>query len=216
VTEAPGSRVEIWSDVVCPFCYIGKRQLEVALAEWPERDRVEVVWRSFQLAPDTRTDPTLNSLQHLARKKGWTLEFTREAMAAVTNRAKAVGLNLDFDRATVVNTFDAHRLGHYAALHGKGDEITERLFKAYFVDGRNVGDHATLAVLGAEVGLSEAGVRAMLGSDQFAVEVRRDIEEATGFGIDAVPCFVFDRKFAVSGAQESTVLLQALRQSLAE
>jgi predicted DsbA family dithiol-disulfide isomerase len=208
-------QVEIWTDVVCPFCYIGMRELEHALAEWPERDQVEVVWRSFQLAPDTLTDPTRNSLQHLAAKKGWTLERTREAMAGVSNRARAVGLNFDFDRATVANTFDAHRLGHYAAAHGKGEEIIERLFRAYFVDGRNVGDHATLAELGAEAGLSEAGIRAMLDSDRFATEVRRDLEHARRLGINAVPCFVFDRRFAVSGARESTVLLQALQQSLA-
>jgi predicted DsbA family dithiol-disulfide isomerase len=208
-------QVEIWSDVVCPFCYIGKRQLDAALAEWPQRDRVEVVWRSFQLAPDTRTDPTRNALQSLAEKKGWTLEYAREAMAAVINRASAIGLTLDYDRATVANTFDAHRLGHYAAAHGKGDEIAERLFKACFVDGRNVGDHATLVELTVEAGLPEAGARAMLDSDQFATDVRRDIDEARRFGIAAVPCFVFDRKFAVSGAQGSSVLLQALRQSLA-
>jgi predicted DsbA family dithiol-disulfide isomerase len=209
-------RVEIWSDVICPFCYIGKRKLEAALAAWPQRDRVEVTWKSFQLAPDTRTDPTRNSLQNLAEKKGWTLEYTRQALADVTNRARAAGLAFNYDQTKVANTFDAHRLAHFAATRGKGDEMEERLFKAYFVEGRNVGDHEVLTALAVEAGLPEADAQTMLRSQQFAADVRRDIDEAARFGINAVPCFVLDRKYAVSGAQDSSVLLQALQQSLSE
>ena len=215
MSDAPRMQVEIWSDVVCPFCYIGKRQLGAALAAWPQRDRVAVVWRSFQLAPDTRTDPTRSAMQNLAEKKGWTLDTSREAMAGVTSRAAVVGLHLDFDRATVANTFDAHRLTHEAAAHGRGDELVEALFEAYFVDGRNIGDREVLAQMATGIGLPETEVRAMLDSDRYAAEVQQDIDQARRFGIAAVPCFVFDRKYAVSGAQESSVLRQALQQSLA-
>jgi predicted DsbA family dithiol-disulfide isomerase len=216
VTDFPRMRVEIWSDVVCPFCYIGKRKLEAALAAWPDRDRVEVIWKSFQLAPDARTDPTRNSVQNLAEKKGWTLEHTRQALADVTERARTEGLTFDYDRTKVANTFDAHRLAHFAAARGLGDDMEERLFKAYFVEGRNVGDRDALTALAVEAGLPEADVRAMLRSEEFAAEVRSDLDEAARFGIQAVPCFVLDRKYAVSGAQDSSVLLQALQQSHSE
>lgn len=208
-------QVEIWSDVVCPFCYIGKRQLEAALDALPDRDRVEVTWRSFQLGPDTRTDPSRNAIQNLAGKKGWTLEFTRQAVADVSRRAATVGLEFDYEQTKVANTFDAHRLIHYASSAGKGDAISEALFRAYFVEGRNVGDHDTLALLAAGTGLAEDEVREVLSSGRYADEVRHDLQTAARFGINSVPCFVLDRKYAVSGAQGSTVLLQALQEALA-
>lgn len=209
-------QVEIWSDVVCPFCYIGKRQLEAALEQLPDRARVHVTWRSFQLGPDTKTDPSRNAIQNLAEKKGWTLEFTRQAVADVSNRAQAVGLAFDYEQTKVANTFDAHRLVHYATSAGKGDDVAEALFRAYFVDGRNVGDHDTLAQLAAGAGLPEAEVREVLRSGRFADAVRRDLQTAAQFGINSVPCFVLERKYAVSGAQGSPALLQALQQALAE
>jgi len=216
MTDTSRMKVEIWSDVVCPFCYIGKRKLEAALDGWPQRDRIEVIWKSFQLAPDTRTDPTRNSVQNLAENKGWTLEQTWQAVASVAERARAEGLTFNYEASKVANTFDAHRLEHFAASRGRGDEMTERLFKAYFVDGRNIGDHATLAELAAEIGLPAPDVKAMLASDEFADDVQRDIGEAARFGINAVPCFVLDRRYAVSGAQDSAVLRQALQQALSE
>ena len=209
-------QIEIWSDVVCPFCYIGKRQLEAALAQLPGRDRVQVTWRSFQLGPDTKTDPSRNAIQNLAEKKGWTLEFTRQAVSDVSNRAQAVGLTFDYEQTKVANTFDAHRLVHYATSAGVGNEVAEALFRAYFVEGRNVGDHETLAQLGAAAGLPEDEVREVLRSGRFADEVRRDLQTAAQFGINSVPCFVLDRKYAVSGAQGSPVLLQALQQALTD
>jgi predicted DsbA family dithiol-disulfide isomerase len=214
--DVPKMTVEIWSDVICPFCYIGKRKFERALAQLPQRDRIEVVWKSFQLQPDTKTDPSRNAVQHAAERKGWTLDFARQAMAEVTERAMQVGLPFHYDRTVVANTFDAHRLAHYAAAEGKGDEMAEQLFRAYFTDGRNIADPATLAALASHIGLPDDGVKRVLDSDQFAADVRRDIHEAERFGIHAVPCFVFDRKYAVSGAQEPAIILQALQQSLAE
>lgn len=207
-------QVEIWSDVVCPFCYIGKRRLEAALEQLPGRERVRVVWRSFQLGPDTKTDPTRNAIQHLAAKKGWTLDFTRQAVAEVSNRAREAGLAFDYERTKVANTFDAHRLTHLAAQHGLGDQMAEALFRAYFVEGANVADHGVLTTLAVGVGLPADHVRDVLGTDRHADDVRADVETAARFGINAVPCFVLDRKYAVSGAQDAAVLRQALQQAL--
>ena len=205
--------VEIWSDVICPFCYIGKRKFERALAQLPQRDSIDVVWRSFQLAPDTQTDPTRNAVQNLAEKKGWTLEFTRQAIADISSRAQQVGLAFDYDRTVVANTFDAHRLAHYATTQGKGDAMHERLFKAYFIDGQNIADHAALTTLAVDAGLLADEVSDVLSGDQFAADVQRDIDQASRFGINAVPFFVFNHKYAVSGAQDSAIFVQALQQS---
>jgi predicted DsbA family dithiol-disulfide isomerase len=212
--DAPRVTVEIWSDVICPFCYIGKRKFESALAQLPQRERVDVIWRSFQLAPDTVADPTRNAVQNLADKKGWTLESTRQAVADISDRARQVGLHFDYDRTVVANTFDAHRLSHFAATRGKGNEIEEQLFKAYFEDGRNIADPGALAELAVAVGLPVDEVRSVLASDRFADEVRRDIAQSARMGINGVPFFVFDHKYAVSGAQDTTIFVQALQQSL--
>jgi len=216
MTDLRKMPVEIWSDVICPFCYIGKRKFEAALAQLPNSHQIEVIWRSFQLAPDTQTDPTRNAVQNLAEKKGWTLEFTRQAIADISNRAQQVGLTFDYDRTVVANTFDAHRLSHYAATQGKGDDLHERLFLAYFSDGHNIADHARLTALAVAAGLPADDVKRVLRTDQFASDVQRDLDQAAQFGINAVPFFVFNRKYAVSGAQDSAIFLQALQQSLAE
>ena len=214
--DSPKITVEIWSDVICPFCYIGKRKFESALAQLPQRDRIEVVWRSFQLQPDTQTDPTRNAVKHLAERKGWTLEYTRQAIADISSRARDVGLQFDYDHTVIANTFDAHRLAHYAAMRDKGDEMAEQLFQAYFTDGRNIADPVTLTALASIIGLPADEVTTILASGQFTDEVRGDIQQAMRFGINGVPFFVFDRKYAVSGAQDSSIFLQALQQSLAE
>ena len=216
MTDSRRMTVEIWSDVICPFCYSGKRKFERAIAQLPNSHQIEVIWRSFQLAPDTKTDPTRNAVQNLAEKKGWTLEFTRQAIADISSRAQQVGLTFDYDRTIVANTFDAHRVAHYAATQGKGDALHERLFQAYFSDGHNIADHATLSELAVAAGLPADDVSNALNSDQFAVDVQRDIDQAAQFGINAVPFFVFNRKYAISGAQESTIFLQALQQSFTE
>ena len=147
-------KVEIWSDVMCPFCYIGKRKFEAALSKMPERESVEVIWKSFQLQPDLKTDPTKNTVAHLAESKGWTMAYTNQAIAHVVNMAEEVGLNYNFDKAIVANSFDAHRISHYAASQGKGDEMEEQLFKAYFIDGKNTADHTTLTQLAVSIGLN--------------------------------------------------------------
>lgn len=209
-------KVEIWSDVMCPFCYIGKRKFEAALAQFAHRDRVEVVWKSFQLQPDLVTDPSKNTVEHLAQSKGWTMAYTKQAVAIVVNMAKEVGLDYNFDKAVVANSFDAHRLSHYATAKGKGDEMEEQLFKAYFIDGKNTADHAILTQLAVNIGLNEAEVKQVLSGNQYAAEVRQDIYEASQIGVNGVPFFVFNDKYTVSGAQDSRVFLETLQKSFSE
>ncbi len=208
--------LEIWSDVVCPFCYIGKRQLEQALDGWPRRDEVTVVWRSFQLAPDTVTDPERSSVQNLAEKRGWTLEQTRQAIAAVATQARSVGLELDFDRTRVANTFDAHRLAHLGAAQGRGDAIQEALFDAYFARGGLIADSGALVEVAASAGIDRDDARATLASDRYGADVHADLQTAARLGIQAVPCFVFNRRYAVSGAQGAEILRGALQQALGD
>jgi predicted DsbA family dithiol-disulfide isomerase len=208
--------IEIWSDVMCPFCYIGKRKFENALAQFPQQDKVKVVWKSFQLNPDLVTDATKNTTEHLAESKGWTLEYTQGVMAHVTQLAQKVGLRFDFNKAVVANSFDAHRFSAFAKSKGKQDAAEERLFKAYFTEGKNTADAETLVQLGQDIGLDGAEIKSMLDSDAFSEEVNLDIYEAHQFGIRGVPFFLFERKYAVSGAQESPVFLQALEQVFKE
>ncbi|GAB4491717.1 MAG: DsbA family oxidoreductase [Saprospiraceae bacterium] len=208
--------VEIWSDVMCPFCYIGKRKFEAALAQFPQREQVEVVWKSFQLNPDLETDTSKSVKQSLAESKGWTLEQTDEAMSYVVNMAKSVGLTYHFDKAVVANSFDAHRFSHLAKKHGVQGEAEERLFAAYFTEGKNTADHEVLAQISAEIGLDPGEVKKVLAGNDFAAEVEKDIEEARQFRISGVPFFVFDRKYAVSGAQDSKVFLETLQKAFAD
>lgn len=207
-------KVEIWSDVMCPFCYIGKRRFEEALTQFNNADEVEVVWKSYQLNPHLKTDPTINIHQYLANIKGIDLDDARQMNQQVTEMAESVGLAYDFDRAIVANSFDAHRLSHLAAQHGLGNAAEEALFKAYFTEGKNIADKETLIALGAGIGLSAEGIKQMLNTDAFADNVKHDIAEAQQLGVRGVPFFVFDRKFAVSGAQPTAIFLQTLEKAL--
>ncbi|MCR9083774.1 MAG: DsbA family oxidoreductase, partial [Cyclobacteriaceae bacterium] len=188
-------KIEIWSDVVCPFCYIGKRKLEKALDKFPLKDQVEIEWKSFQLNPEEKTNPSINTLEHLAQSKGWSMDQTREITSNVVEMAKEQGLVFDFEKAKVANTKNAHRLIHFAKQQGKGGEMKERLLKAYFSDGENVDDPNTLIKLGAEIGLNESEIKSMLASNQFDDAVDQDIYESRLIGVRGVPFFVLDRKF---------------------
>ncbi|MBK6903448.1 MAG: DsbA family oxidoreductase [Saprospirales bacterium] len=209
-------QIEIWSDVMCPFCYIGKRKFEAALAQFPQRDQVQVVWKSFQLSPELKTDPTQNINQYLAKHKGISIQEAEGMNDYVTQMAAQVGLTYRFENAVVANSFNAHRFAHFAKQYGKQNEAEEKLFHAYFTEGKNTDDYPTLLQLGAEIGLDTAALKTALESNAFADEVREDIYEAFQFGVRGVPFFVFDRKYAISGAQDSRVFLQALEQSFAE
>lgn len=209
-------KVEIWSDVMCPFCYIGKRKFENALAQFPHKENIEVIWKSFQLDPTTVTDPSLNSVEHLAHKKGWSTQQALETTAHVANIAKQVGLDFYFDKAVVANSFDAHRLSHLAKKYGKQNELEEKLFKAYFTDGKNTADHSTLLQIGKELGIDEKEISEVLNNTTYSNEVEQDIIEAQHIGVRGVPFFVLDRKYAVSGAQESNTFLGALTKAYEE
>ncbi len=209
-------KIEIWSDVVCPFCYIGKRKLEKALDRFPQKDKIEIEWKSFLLNPEQETNPNLSTLEHLSQSKGWSMDQTREITSNVVNMAAAQGLEFDFDKAVVANTKNAHRLIHLAKTIGKGGEMKERLLGAYFSEGKNVDDFQTLIFLGKEVGLAEEKIKAMLESDAFESAVDQDIYESRQLGVRGVPFFVLDRKFGISGAQPDEAFDQTLEKAWAE
>jgi predicted DsbA family dithiol-disulfide isomerase len=206
-------KVEIWSDIMCPFCYIGKRKFEKALSSFNGADDVEIEWHSFQLDPGIQAGRNKNLYQYLSERKGFSYEQSVQMHRQVTDTAKSVGLEYNFDKAVVANSFDAHRLIQFAKTKGLGDAIEERLFKAYFTEGKDFSDHATLVVLAKEIGLNETEVANVLKSDAYKESVALDIDEAAQMGIRGVPFFVFNRKFAVSGAQAPDVFSSALQQS---
>ncbi|MBC7643936.1 MAG: DsbA family oxidoreductase [Thermoleophilia bacterium] len=204
--------IEIWSDVACPFCFVGKRHLEQALTHFAHADTVEVKWRSFQLAPDMPNDPGVGMDEMLATKYGKTIEEARAMNHRVTEMGAAAGLDFRLDIGRPTNTFDAHRLIHLAAAHGRQDAAKERLLTAYFTEGALISDHDTLTHLGAEVGLDAGKVADMLAGQDYGRNVQADIASAREFGLSGVPAFVFDRKLLISGAQPVGQLLSALVQ----
>jgi predicted DsbA family dithiol-disulfide isomerase len=209
-------KVEIWSDVMCPFCYIGKRKFEKALAEFPDKADIELEWKSFQLAPDMKTTLGKSIHQYLAEHKGFGLEEAKRMNDHVTAMAEKVGLTYNFDKSIVANSFNAHRFSHFAKQKGKQNEAEEKLFQAYFTNGKNIDDYNTLIHLGEEIGLDPMELRTALEKGAFGDEVNADIEEAHQLGVQGVPFFVFDRKYAVSGAQESQAFTQVLEKSFEE
>jgi predicted DsbA family dithiol-disulfide isomerase len=198
--------VEIWSDIACPWCYVGKRRFEAALAGFDHE--VEVVWRSFELDPGAPASREVSAAEHLSDKYGMPVEEARARQAQLASMAAADGLEFDFDRVRSANTFDAHRLTHLAAAHGRQDAMVERLQRAHFTDGELLSDHATLARLAEEVGVP------MLAGDDYADAVREDERLAREIGITAVPTFVVDRRVAVAGAQPPEVLRELLQRGV--
>ncbi len=205
--------VEIWSDVMCPFCYIGKRRFESALALFPGRGDVHLTWKSFQLAPDMVTDPASNIHQYLAAHKGISLEEARELNEYVTGMAAEAGLEYNFDKSVVANSFHAHRFLHFAKMHGKQDEAEETLFRAYFTDGLNIDDYPALIQLGTSIGLDAGDLKAMLENGLYAEDVKRDLYEARQVGVTGVPFFLFDEKYTVQGAQDSGVFQETFEKA---
>ena len=209
-------RVEIWSDVVCPWCYVGKRRFEQALAAFPHRDEVEVVWRSFELDPSAPAERPGGQAEHLSAKYGVDLPRAQEMLDSMTATAAQDGLAFHFDRMRGGSTFDAHRLLHLAAGRGLQDALKERLMRATFTDGEPIADHETLARLAAEAGLDDTEVREVLRGSAFADEVRQDEQDAQRLGITGVPFFVIDRTYGVSGAQPADVLREVLDKAWSE
>jgi predicted DsbA family dithiol-disulfide isomerase len=209
-------KVEIWSDISCPFCYIGKRKFETALARFNNADAIEIVWKSFELVPGFKTDPGKNMHQLLAELKGISLDQSVSISDVVAGSAKEVGLVYNFHKTVPANSFNAHRFSHLAKDHDLQDKAKESLFKAYFTDGKNIDTIATLAGLGEEIGLDPTEVTHVLESGRFAKEVNRDIHEAQILGITSVPTFVFGGKLTVSGAVESEAFLEILEETFTE
>jgi predicted DsbA family dithiol-disulfide isomerase len=209
-------KVEIWSDVVCPWCYIGKRRFERGLSGFAHRDEVEVVWRSFELDPQAPRDSDENQVDRLARKYGMTREEALAAQQRVTGLAEQEGLAYRLDIARPSNTLDAHRLLHLAAERGVQGPVEEGLMAAYFTQGRPLGDPETLVAVAAEAGLDERAAREVLAGDAYAEEVAADEREAAQLGISGVPFFVLDRRYGISGAQPADVILRALEQAWAD
>jgi predicted DsbA family dithiol-disulfide isomerase len=205
--------VEIWSDVVCPWCYVGKRRFEHALEKFGHRDQVELTWRSFQLDPNAPPERSKSSAEHLAEKYGMSVEQAETSNRQMTELAASEGLEYHLDRTRGGNSFDAHRLIHLAAAHGRQDAMKERLMRAYFTDGEPVGDRETLIRLAADIGLD---ARAALEGEVYGDSVHADEELAARIGIRGVPFFVLDRRYGVSGAQPSELLLHALEKAWEE
>jgi predicted DsbA family dithiol-disulfide isomerase len=203
--------VEIWSDIACPWCYIGKRRFEAALEQFEHRDEVRVTWRSFELDPAAPTERPGDRAARLAEKYGITVERAREMEHHLTDTAAGEGLEFRFDQARSGTTFDAHRLVHLAHEHGLQDAMKERLLRAYFSEGQLMADPETLVHLGVETGLDEDEIRQMLAGDRYAEQVREDEHTAGRLGISAVPTFVIDRALGASGAQPPEALLELLR-----
>lgn len=204
--------VEIWSDIACPWCYVGKRRFEAALADFEHRDEVTVTWRSFELDPEAPRERDGDNATRLAEKYGMTVEQARASQAQLAEVAAGEGLDFRFERQRSGLTFDGHRIVHLAVEHGLQDAMKERVLRAYFTEGALVADHETLLALAVDVGLPEAEVRATLGSDRFADAVRDDELAAQRLGISAVPTFVVDRRLGMSGAQPAQSLLALLRE----
>jgi len=208
-------KVEIWADIVCPWCYIGKRRFEQALAQFEHSKNIEIEWKSYQLSPNGNPKPGKSIYQSLADKKGWTLDYTKQVHEHVTSQAKEVGLTYNFDDVVVANTFDAHRLMQHSRKRGLGQIAEEHLFKAYFTEGRNIADHQTLIQIGTEIGLESIEVSQMLSGNECSEDVSRDIYEAHQIGVQGVPYFLINETYAVSGAQQPETFLGLLRKAWA-
>jgi predicted DsbA family dithiol-disulfide isomerase len=211
-------RVDVWSDIACPWCFVGKRRLEAALERLPERDQVQVVWRAFELDPEAPREQarTPSYAERLANKYRFPLAQAQARIASMTETAKADGIDFDFERIRPGNTFDAHRLLHLAEERGVQDAVKERFLLGYLSQGEAIGDAETLQRLATDAGLPADEVRALLSGTTYAEEVRADEQQARELGIQGVPFFVFDERLAVSGAQPAEVLLGALQQALAD
>lgn len=203
-------QIEIWSDVICPWCYIGKRRFEQALAQTGQRDDIDIIWRSFELDPKAPQQHPGTLIELLSRKYGVSLQQAAEMNARVSGVAQEVGLQYRLSEARPGNTFDAHRLLHYAVAQQKGDAAMEAIMNAYFSEGLPVGDRAALATLAPQFGIEEVHALALLESDEFAALVRADESRAAELGITGVPFFVFDGKTAISGAQPVEVFVRML------
>lgn len=209
-------KIEIWSDIMCPFCYIGKRNIEAALSQFPSANQIEIEWKSFQLDPNLPEVAADSHEEYLSKRKGFPIEQVKEMLKQVTNTAKHAGLDYHLEKTIIVNSFKAHRLIQFAKAKGLDSQAEEKLFYAYFTEGKDIANPETLIEIGKEIGFNESEIHEAFTNDQYSEKVHQDIEEANAIGVTGVPFFVFDRKYAVSGAQPPHTFLQALEKSFGE
>ncbi len=203
-------KIEIWSDIMCPFCYIGKRHLEQALAEFPDLS-VQIEWKSFQLDPSITPQPGKDVFSYLAERKGMSLSESKAMHQHVAERAADVGLTYNFETAVIANSMRAHQLIQLAKTKGLGDPMEEVFFSAYFCEGEDLNDDNTLMRLGVQAGLNPLDITETLAENSFTLAINRDIQEAQQIGVRGVPFFVFDRKYAISGAQPVAAFIETLQ-----
>ena len=206
-------KIEVWSDVMCPFCYIGKKNFEEALAQIPYKDDINVIWRGFQLDENLSKDEPISTIEYLKSRKGIAEEQIQQMFSRLNVMGKEIGIEFNQENAKTVNTGNAHRLIAFAQTKGKGFLAKEALFKAYFTDAKNVADFDVLAQIGEEIGLNKTEVAEMLNSDAFVFDVASDILDARNLQITSVPFFAIDRKYALSGAQSVEYFKSAITQA---
>jgi predicted DsbA family dithiol-disulfide isomerase len=206
-------KIEVWSDVVCPWCYVGSRNLAEALRSFPHAEQVEVEWRSYELDPHGPAERSGSYVERLSRKYGVPVGEARARLSRIVQVGADAGIDFRFDDARLGNTFDAHRLLHLARTQGRQEALKERLFAATFTEGRPIGDHETLVALAGEVGLPEAAARRVLQSEEHADDVRTDEAEALELGVEGVPFFLVDRRFMIPGAQTPETVLAILERA---
>lgn len=206
-------RVDIWSDIRCPFCYIGKHKFEDALEKFEHKDDVQVVWHSFQLDSNLKTQPETDTIEYFTKAKGISREQALQMFGGAQKMAEEAGLVLDLENSVVANSFKSHQLLQYAKTKGLGDEIKEALFEAHFTKAQNIDDDDTLLEIAASAGLDKEETEKILSTEQFAHQVNQDEMAARQLGVQGVPFFVFNNKYGVSGAQSPEKFLEVLEKS---
>ncbi len=209
-------KIDIWSDIRCPFCYVGKKKFEKALEQFTNAEHVEINWHSFQLDPNLVTEPNKNPYEYFTERKGITLEQAKAMHQHAENAGKEAGIDFNFDESKVANSFRGHLLIQLAKSKNLANDIEEALFKAQFIDGKNIDDTETLVEIGKSIGLGEEDIRNALTSDDLGYKVAQDLQLAKQLGITAVPFFVFNDKYGVSGAQQPELFLEVLEKSWQE
>lgn len=207
-------KIEIWSDIVCPFCFVGKRKLEQAIKNQNAEDKVEIIWHSFQLDPDFPADNAYPSAQYLSERKGYPIDQVKDISNQLAENGKGYGIDFQFDKALIFNTFNAHRLIQWSKTENKSDALKEAMMVAYFTDGTNLTKEENLLAVAKSVGLSAEKAKSILASEEYSEEVRMDIYQAQQLSIRGVPYFLINEKTVISGAQADEVFENAIKAEL--